>query len=258
VNAKRRQAATRAAAPALPPGLGQRSVNLQQREGRSQDRDGHKAKTALFDQFARLAHALANGRRLEIVDVLANGERTVEGLASETRLSVANASQHLQVLREVGLVRRRRDGNRIYYELRDPEVFDLWRNLRTVAAQHRAEVGQLADAYLGARDSLEPVTRAQLLRRLKRGEDLIVLDVRPAEEFAAGHLPPAISIPLAELRRRLRELPRDKEVVAYCRGPYCAFAHKAVRVLQQAGFRAGRLEDGLPEWRAAGLPVVGS
>jgi rhodanese-related sulfurtransferase/DNA-binding transcriptional ArsR family regulator len=219
---------------------------------------GHQVKTALFDEFARLAHALANGRRLEIVDVLANGERTVEGLAFQTTLSVANASQHLQVLREVGLVGRRREGNRIYYALRDPEVFDLWRNLRSVAAQHRAEVGQLADAYLGARDNLEPVTRAELLRRLKQGNDLVVLDVRPAEEFSAGHLPPAVSIPLAELRRRLRELPRDKEVVAYCRGPYCAFAHKAVRVLQQAGFRARRLEDGLPEWKAAGLPIVGS
>lgn len=222
----------------------------------SRERDGRRAKTALFDEFARLAHALANGRRLEMVDVLANGERTVERLASETRLSVANASQHLQVLREVGVVRRRRDGTRIYYELRDPEVFDLWRNLRNVAAQHRAEVGQLADTYLGARDSLEPVTRAELLRRLKRGDDLVVLDVRPVEEFSAGHLPPAISIPLTELRRRLRELPRNKEVVAYCRGPYCAFAHKAVRVLRQAGFRARRLEDGLPEWKAAGLPVV--
>jgi len=223
---------------------------------RSAERDGRAAKTALFDEFARLAQALANGRRLEIVDVLANGERTVDRLASETSLSVANASQHLQVLREVGLVRRRRDGTHIYYALRDPEVFDLWRTLRGVAAQHRAEVGQLADAYLGARDSLEPVSRAELLRRLKRGEDVIVLDVRPAEEFAAGHLPPAISIPLAELRRRLRELPPDKEVVAYCRGPYCAFAHKAVRVLRQAGLHARRLEDGLPEWKAAGLPVV--
>jgi len=222
----------------------------------SREPDGRRAKTALFDEFARLAHALANGRRLEIVDVLANGERTVERLAAETGLSVANASQHLQVLREVGLVRRRRAGTRIYYELRDAEVFDMWRNLRNVAAQHRAEISQLADAYLGARDSLEPVTRAELLRRLKRGEDVVVLDVRPTEEFTAGHLPPAISIPLDELRRRLRELPRDKEVVAYCRGPYCAFAPKAVRILQQAGFHARRLEDGLPEWKAAGLPVV--
>src|SRR5438128_4916030 len=223
---------------------------------RSREPDGRRAKTALFDEFARLAQALANGRRLEIVDVLANGERTVDRLAAETGLSVANASQHLQVLREVGLVRRRRDGTRIYYELRDAEVFDLWRNLRSVAAQHRAEISQLADAYLGARDSLEPVTRVELLRRLKRGEDVVVLDVRPAEEFAAGHLPPAISIPLPGLRPSLPELPRDTQVVAYCRGPYCAFAHKAVRILQQAGFHARRLEDGLPEWRAAGLPVI--
>ena len=217
---------------------------------------GRRAKTSLFDEFARLGQALGNGRRLEILDVLANGERTVEGLASETGLSVANTSQHLQVLRGAGLVRRRRDGTRIFYQLADPVVFELWRNLRTVAAQRRADVGQLADAYLGARDSLEPVTQAELLRRLKRKEDLVILDVRPAEEYAAGHLPSAVSVPLVELRRRLRELPRGKEIVAYCRGPYCAFAHKAIRVLQQAGFKARRLEEGLPEWKAAGLPVV--
>lgn len=213
-------------------------------------------KSALFDEFARLGQALGNGRRLEILDVLANGERTVEGLASETGLSVANASQHLQVLRAAGLVHRRRDGTRIYYELSDSVVFELWRNLRRVAAQRQAEVSRLADAYLGARDSLEPLTRAELLRRLKRKEDLVILDVRPAEEYAAGHLPSAVSVPLAELRRRLRDLPREKEIVAYCRGPYCAFAHKAIRVLHQAGFKARRLEDGLPEWKAAGLPVI--
>jgi rhodanese-related sulfurtransferase len=218
--------------------------------------DGRTAKTALFDEFARLGQALGNGRRLEILDVLANGERTVEGLASETGLSIANASQHLQVLRAAGLVRRRRAGTRIFYQLGDPVVFELWRNLRTVAAQRQAEVGQLAAAYLGARDSLEPVTQAELLRRLKRKEDLVILDVRPTEEYAAGHLPAAVSVPLAELRRRLRELPRQKEIVAYCRGPYCAFAHKAIRVLHQAGFSARRLEEGLPEWKAAGLPVV--
>jgi rhodanese-related sulfurtransferase len=217
---------------------------------------GRAAKTALFDEFARLGQALGNGRRLEILDVLANGERMVEGLASETGLSIANASQHLQVLRAAGLVRRRRAGTRIFYQLGDPVVFELWRNLRTVAAQQQAEVGQLAEAYLGARDSLEPVTQAELLRRLKRKEDLVILDVRPTEEYAAGHLPAAVSVPLAELRRRLRELPREKEIVAYCRGPYCAFAHKAIRVLQQAGFKARRLEEGLPEWVAAGLPVV--
>jgi rhodanese-related sulfurtransferase/DNA-binding HxlR family transcriptional regulator len=217
---------------------------------------GRTVKAALFDEFARLGQALGNGRRLEILDVLANGERSVERLAAETGLSIANASQHLQVLRAAGLVHRRRDGTRLYYELSDPVVFELWRNLRSVAAQRQAEVGQLADAYLGARDSLEPLTRAELLRRLKRKEDLVILDVRPAEEYAAGHLPSAVSVPLAELRRRLRDLPREKEIVAYCRGPYCAFAHKAIRVLQQAGFKARRLEDGLPEWKAAGLPVV--
>lgn len=219
--------------------------------------DGSRTvKSALFDEFARLGQALGNGRRLEILDVLANGERSVERLASETGLSVANASQHLQVLRAAGLVRRRRDGTRIHYALSDPLVFELWRNLRTVAAERQAEVGQLADAYLGERQRLEPVTREELLRRLRRKEDLVILDVRPAEEYTAGHLPTAVSVPLAELRRRLRDLPRDKEVVAYCRGPYCAFAHKAIRVLHQAGFKARRLEDGLPEWQAAGLPVV--
>jgi rhodanese-related sulfurtransferase len=218
--------------------------------------DSRSVKGALFDEFARLGQALGNGRRLEILDVLANGGRSVERLAAETGLSVANASQHLQVLRAAGLVRRRRDGTRINYELGDPVVFDLWRNLRTVAAQRQAEVSQLADAYLGARDTLEPLTRAELVRRLKRKDDLVIVDVRPAEEYAAGHLPAAVSVPLPELRRRLRDLPREREIVAYCRGPYCAFADKAIRVLHQAGFRARRLEDGLPEWRAAGLPVV--
>jgi rhodanese-related sulfurtransferase/DNA-binding transcriptional ArsR family regulator len=213
-------------------------------------------KSALFDEIARLGQALGNGRRLELLDVLANGERAVEGLAAETGLSVANASQHLQVLRGACLVRRRREGTRIFYQLSDRVVFELWRSLRGVAAERQGEVGRLADAYLDARDSLEPVTRADLLRRLKRKEDLVILDVRPAEEYAAGHLPSAVSVPLAELRRRLRDLPREREIVAYCRGPYCAFAHKAIRVLHQAGFKARRLEDGLPEWRAAGLPVV--
>src|SRR2546427_8234151 len=161
---------------------------LSERRG---ERDGRRAKTALFDEFAGLAHALANGRRLEIVDILANGERAVERLASETELSVANASQHLQVLREAGLVRRRRDGTRIYYALRDPHVFDLWRNLRTVAAQQRAEVGQLADAYLGARHSLEPVTRAELLRRVHVGSEAVGLEVPPPERVAGCHPAPA-------------------------------------------------------------------
>jgi rhodanese-related sulfurtransferase len=211
---------------------------------------------ALFDAFARAAKALASGRRLELVDVLANGERTVEALAGEAALSVANTSQHLQVLRQAGLVTSRREGNSIHYRLAAPEVFELWRALRTLAGARLAEVERLAAAYLGGRDQLEPVTRQELARRLQDGDDLVVLDVRPAAEHAAGHLPGAVSIPVEELRRRLAELPRDREIVAYCRGPYCAFAHEAVAVLREEGFTARRLEDGLPEWQAAGLAVT--
>jgi rhodanese-related sulfurtransferase len=214
------------------------------------------AKTALFDALARVAKALASGRRIELVDVLANGERTVEALAGEVGLSVANTSQHLQILRQAGLVGSRRQGTSVHYRLGGPEVFELWRTLRTLAAGRLAEVERLAVAYLGARDRLEPVTREELARRLEDGDDLVVLDVRPAAEYAAGHLPGAVSIPVGELRRRLAELPADREVVAYCRGPYCAFAHEAVELLREEGFAARRLEDGLPEWQAAGLAVI--
>jgi rhodanese-related sulfurtransferase len=216
------------------------------------------AKTALFDEFARTAKALASGRRIELLDVLANGERTVEALAGEVGLSAANASQHLQILRQAGLVASRREGTSVHYRLAGPEVFELWRTLRTLAASRLAEVERLAATYLGARDELEPVTREELARRLQDGDDLVVLDVRPAAEYAAGHLPGAVSIPVAELRRRLAELPGDREIVAYCRGPYCAFAHEAVAVLREAGVPARRLEDGLPEWEAAGLAVARS
>jgi rhodanese-related sulfurtransferase len=215
-----------------------------------------ETKTALFDEFARAAKALGSGRRIELVDVLANGERTVEALAGEVGLSVANTSQHLQVLRQAGLVSGRREGTSIHYRLAAPEVFELWQALRTLAARRLAEVDRLAAAYLGARDELEPVTREELARRLQDGDPLVVLDVRPVAEHAAGHLPGAVSIPVDELRRRLAELPGDREIVAYCRGPYCAFAHDAVAVLREAGFEARRLEDGMPEWQAAGLAVT--
>jgi rhodanese-related sulfurtransferase len=216
------------------------------------------AKTALFDEFARAAKALASGRRIELLDVLANGERTVEALAGEAGLTVANTSQHLQILRQAGLVSSRREGTSIHYRLAAPEVFELWRTLRTLAASRLAEVERLAAAYLGSRDELQPVSREELTRRLQDGDDLVVLDVRPAAEYAAGHLPGAVSIPVGELRRRLAELPGDREIVAYCRGPYCAFAHEAVGLLREEGFAARRLEDGLPEWQAAGLAVTGT
>jgi rhodanese-related sulfurtransferase len=213
-------------------------------------------KRALFDEFGRIGKALASGRRIELLDVLANGERSVEAVAGEVGLSVANTSQHLQILRQAGLVSTRREGTSIHYRLAGPEVFELWRTLRTLAGAQLVEVERLAAAYLGARDELEPVTRQELARRLEDGDRLVVLDVRPAAEHAAGHLPGAVSIPVGELRRRLTELPGDREIVAYCRGPYCAFAHEAVALLRQEGFSARRLEDGLPEWRAAGLAMA--
>jgi rhodanese-related sulfurtransferase/DNA-binding transcriptional ArsR family regulator len=217
---------------------------------------GQAAKTALYDEFALVGKALASGRRMELLEVLANGERTVEALASEAGLSVANTSQHLQVLRQGGLFATGRAGRSIFYRLADPAVLDLWRLLRSVASARLAAVRQLAAAYLGDRDQLEPVTREELARRLRDGERLVVLDVRPASEHAAGHVPGAVSIPVRELRRRLAELPPDQEIVAYCRGPFCAFAQEAVALLREEGFLARRLEDGWPEWEAEGLAVA--
>jgi rhodanese-related sulfurtransferase len=216
---------------------------------------GPDAKQALFDEFALIGKSLSSGRRAEIVDVLANGERSVESLADDLGLSVANASQHLQILRRAGLVASRRDGTYIYYRLAAPEVVEFWRALQDIAGKRIADVERLARAYLGDRDGLEPVTKEELKRRLRTKEDLVVLDVRPAEEYEAGHISGAISIPVAELRRRLRELPKRKEIIAYCRGPYCAFAHEAVRYLQRKGYKARRLREGLPDWERSGLPV---
>lgn len=212
------------------------------------------AKEALFDEFARVAKALSSGRRAEIVDVLANGERSVERLAQELNLTVANVSQHLQVLRRAGLVKGRRDGTFIYYALAAPEVVTFWRSLQAIAGNRVSDVERLARAYLGDHDGLEAVTKEELKKRL-RSKDVFVLDVRPPEEFDAGHIPGALSIPLAELKRRLRELPKDKEIVAYCRGQYCSFAPEAVRYLTGKGYEAKLLRDGLPDWASAGLPL---
>ena len=210
------------------------------------------AKVELFDQFARIAGAMASGRRGEIVDVLANGERTVEELSRQVGLSVANTSQHLQVLKEAGLVAARRDATRMIYRLASPAVYRFWAALRSLAAERLPGVERLVEAYLGSREGLQPITRDELLGRLRAGESLVIVDVRPVQEYEAGHIPGAISIPLSELEHRLPELPRDREVVAYCRGPYCAYAPEAVRKLRANGFRARNLVDGLPEWAAAG------
>jgi rhodanese-related sulfurtransferase/DNA-binding CsgD family transcriptional regulator len=213
------------------------------------------AKDALFDAFAEVAKALASGRRAEIVDVLAQGERSVEEIAGELGQSVANTSHHLRAMARAGLVRTRRDGTRIYYRLTSEHVATLWAAIRDVAGEHVAGIQRLADAYLGDRSKLEVIGRDELAARLRRGE-LVVLDVRPEPEFRSAHIAGARSIPVAELRRRLRDLPKDAEVVAYCRGPYCAYADEAVRELHRRGYRARRLEDGFPEWRQAGLPVA--
>jgi rhodanese-related sulfurtransferase/DNA-binding MarR family transcriptional regulator len=214
-----------------------------------------RAKDALYDAFAEVAKALGSGRRAEIVDVLSQGERSVEEVAEELGQSVANTSHHLRALARAGLVRTRRDGTRIYYALADERVAMLWAALRDVATEHVAGIERLAQAYLGDRDGLEAITRKDLSDRLRRG-DLVVLDVRPEAEFRAGHIAGARSVPVGELQRKLRTLPKDTEVVAYCRGPYCVYADDTVRALRRRGYRARRLEDGFPEWKRAGLPVA--
>ena len=212
------------------------------------------AKDALFDGFAEVAKALANGRRAEIIDVLAQGEHHVENLAYEIGQSVANTSFHLRVLASAGLVVTRRERTRIYYRLASDRVGDLWAALREVAEAHLEQLGDLADAYLGDRQQLEQISRDELARRLDAG-DVVVVDVRPAAEYASGHIAGARSIPIDKLARQLRHLPDGVEVVAYCRGPYCVFADDAVRLLRRRGRSARRLEDGYPEWRQADLPV---
>ncbi len=212
------------------------------------------AKDALFEGLAEVARALSSGRRAEIVELLAQGERSVDEVAQATDQSVANASHHLRTLARAGLVTTRKVGTRVYYGLANDRVVDLWVAIRDVAGRQLAQVERLAAAYLGHRDQLETVTREDLVRRLADG-GVIVLDVRPEPEYRAGHIAGAVSVPIAELRRRLDELPDDVEIVAYCRGPYCIYADQAVRQLRRRGLSARRLEEGFPEWRRAGLPV---
>jgi rhodanese-related sulfurtransferase len=211
-------------------------------------------KDALYDGFAEVAKAMANGRRAELIDVLAQGERNVEELAGEIGQSIANTSFHLRALATAGLVTTRRDGTRIYYRLASERVGDLWAAMRDVAAAHHGEIDALARAYLGRREQLDEISRDELAARLNRGE-VIVVDVRPSAEYEAGHIAGARSIPAKRLAREVATLPADVEVVAYCRGPYCVFADDAVRLLKRRGLKARRLEDGFPEWRDAELPV---
>jgi rhodanese-related sulfurtransferase/DNA-binding transcriptional ArsR family regulator len=216
--------------------------------------DAHREfKTRLYAQFARVGKALGSPHRLELLELVGQGERTVESLAGEIGISMANVSQHLQALRQAALVESRKQGQFVYYRLADPAISDLCRALRTVSERRLADLDRLVRDHFGDRAG-EPVSMPELLRRA-RSAHVVILDTRPASEYAAGHIAGAISVPIADLRRRLKELPADKEYVAYCRGPYCVYADEAVTLLQAKGRRARRLLEGFPEWRAAGLPV---
>jgi rhodanese-related sulfurtransferase/DNA-binding transcriptional ArsR family regulator len=212
-------------------------------------------KSSLFAHFATVAKSLGHAHRLELLEQLAQGERSVEVLADRTGLSVANASQHLQQLRRAGLVRSRRDGKFVHYRLADDMVLDVLMGLRRIAERNLAEVERVVRGYFNERDGLEAVSRDELLERMRAGT-VTILDVRPEDEFALGHLPGALNIPLRALGARLSELDPGQEIVAYCRGPYCVLSYEAVAQLRARGFAVRRLEDGLPEWRAAGLPLV--
>lgn len=211
----------------------------------------------LFNEFARVAKALSNGNRLELLEFLAQGERSVEALAEVAGLTVANTSQHLQLLRQSGLVTTRKAGQKVFYRLSGEDVVALLGSLRGVAERHVADVDRLVDTYLTVKDSLEPVPTRELLERVRDGL-VTVLDVRPPEEYESGHLPGAINIPLSELEEHLDELDSQQEIVAYCRGPHCVLAFDAVAKLREKGLKAARLDGGFPEWKIEGLPVEGT
>ena len=210
-------------------------------------------KDRLYAQFARVGKALGSPHRLELLELLGQGERTVDSLAGEIGASIANVSQHLQALRQASLVESRKQGQFVYYRLADPAISNLCRALRTVSERRLAELDRLVRDHFGNRSG-EPVSMQELLKRARSAE-VVILDTRPVNEYAAGHIAGAVSVPVADLRRRLKELPKNKEYVAYCRGPYCVYADQAVELLQAKGRRARRLLEGFPEWRAAGLPV---
>lgn len=211
-------------------------------------------KTRLYGQFAKIGRALANSRRLEILDLLSQGDRTVESIATEIGTTVSNVSQHLQILRGSGLVDSRKDGLFVHYRLSGESVAGFWQAMRRLAVGVSPELRELISLYVESRDQLEPVPHAELLDRVRSGQ-VTVIDVRPLHEYKAGHIPAAISIPLDELEERMKELPSSGEVVAYCRGPYCLLSIEAVDKLRQKGYRARRLADGFPEWKADGHPV---
>ncbi len=215
---------------------------------------GREFKDVVFEQFARIAHAFAAPKRLEIIDILAQGERDVDSLAYEGAMTVANASRHLQILKAARLVENRREGVRIFYKLTDDDVFDCWKNLQSIAEKRVAEIREINRLFMEERDSMETISAAELWQRIQNN-NVVVLDVRPTYEYEQSHIPKSISMPIAQLKDKISELSSDTEVVAYCRGPYCVLSPEAIAILKKAGIKAIRLKEGLPEWKRAGLPV---
>ena len=212
-------------------------------------------KDAIYEQFARIGKAVSSSRRLELLDLLCQGPKTVEMLAKESSLTVANTSRHLQLLRGASLIDSRREGLYVVYQIADPAVCEFFRSMRLLAEKRLADIEQIARRFLDGAEGLEAVDREELIERVRR-RSVTVIDVRPVEEYRAGHIPGAISVPLRELESRLAEFPADKEIVAYCRGPYCVLAIRAIEILHAQGYRAVRLEDGVPDWRAQGFKVA--
>jgi len=212
-------------------------------------------KDPLYEQFARIGHAVASPKRIELLDLLSQGEKTVEQLSDQSATPVKNTSAHLRVLRQARLVETRRSGTFVYYRLAGDDVFRFVRDLESLGRSRLAEVEQVANLYIDGRDELEPVSIKELRRRMREG-DITVIDVRPEEEYLAGHIPGALSIPVAQLKRRLGEIPKSNDVVAYCRGPYCVYSVEAVGILREHGYHALRANEGLPDWRASGLPIA--
>ncbi len=211
-------------------------------------------KDGLYLQFARIGQALSSAKRMELLDLLAQGEKTVELLAQQCATPVKNTSAHLRVLRQASLVERRGEGTYVYYRLADDDVLRVLRGIQALGQRRYADVQRIVELYMNQRDELDPVTSKEL-QRLMKGGSVVVVDVRPAEEFRAGHIPGALSIPVQDLKRRMREIPKRREVIAYCRGPYCIYSLDAVTMLRQNGYKARRAADGLPDWRVTGFPV---
>ncbi len=215
---------------------------------------GREFKDTVFEQFAKIAHAFSSPKRLEIIDILAQGERDVDSLSRQVNMTIANTSRHLQALKHARLVENRKAGVQVFYRLAGAEVLHCYNQLQSLAEKRSVEIREIVRVFFEDRDGLEPVSKDELWKRMQ-DKDVIVLDVRPSEEYKNGHIAGALSVPLSELKNKLKEIPQDRQIVAYCRGPYCVLSAEAMEILRTAGYQAIRLKEGLPEWKEAGLPL---